>query len=56
MTTPILPTFIPSARRTHANTQRNLRRYARRKAFIDNLILFAFFTFVFAVITVALFS
>ena len=56
MTSPTLPTFIPAARRSHALTQRRRRRHARRKELFANLLLFAFFTWFFAIAVIAAFS
>lgn len=56
MTSPTLPTFIPTARRTYAFTQHRKKRSIKRAAFLDSLLLFIFFTTFFAIITVAAFS
>lgn len=59
MTAPTLPAFIPSARqrnRQRLTQLQRLRRHARRKELIEYCILFAFFTFFFAIATIAAFS
>lgn len=59
MTSPTLPACIPTAqqlRRVRTRRQRQQLRSIRRKQFHDAVILFVFFTFFFAIITVAAFS
>lgn len=56
MTSPSLPTFVPTTRRIHAAQLRAQRRRARRKEAIEYILLFAFFTIFFAIATIAAFS
>lgn len=55
MTSPTLPAFS-SPRRTHAQDLRIQRRRQRRKEALEYCILFAFFTFFFALTIIAAFS
>lgn len=59
MTSPALPGWVPTSqqlRRSRIRRQRQQLRSYRRKQFYDSLILFGFFTFFFAIITIAVFS
>lgn len=56
MTSPTLPHFLPTPRRLYAQNLRTKRRRQRRKEAIEYCILFAFFTFFFAIAIIAAFS
>lgn len=56
MTTPSLPAFTTNTHRIHAEQLRIQRRRQRRKEALEYIILFAFFTFFFAITVIAAFS
>jgi hypothetical protein len=59
VTSPALPACIPTAAQQQRLNRRQKRRRTlsiRRTQLLENLILFAFFTLFFAIITVAAFS